>query len=156
MTHKAKQLIARLETYAQFPFLIKIIHPVLGTFFRANLEEDIVYNDDRYEAAYFTIDPPDKDGGKIGDGQLTMSAVDQLWIERIRSTQIAAKIKFIASIVYDDGVVSGIEPIEEMDFTLRVVNWNEDTITWTMVFDSTMSIIVPCDKATASKCPGAA
>jgi hypothetical protein len=156
MTDKAKQLIARQETYAKFPFLIKIIHETFGTFRYANSNEDITYMGEVYQAAYFTLDPPDKDGSKIGDGQLTISAVDQFWIEKIRTTQIAARIKFLAMIVYEDGIIAGIEQIEEIDFTLRVVNWNEDTITWSMVFDEGMSIIIPCDKATALKCPGVA
>jgi hypothetical protein len=157
MNAKAQQAIARMETYAKFPFLIQIIHATLGTFRFANSEEDIIYNGEVYKAAYFSIDPPDKDGSKVGDGLLTMSAVDQLWIERIRSTQIAAKIKFIAAIVYEDSVIAGVEQIlDEMDFTLRSVNWDKITITWVMTFDERMRNIVPCDKATALKCPGVA
>jgi hypothetical protein len=149
--------MARRETYAQFPFLIKITHPAFeAPLYFANSDENITYEGDVYEAAYFSIAPPDKDGSKTGDGRLTISAVDQFWIEKIRSTQTAARIKFLAAIVYDDGAASGVEPIEEIDFTLRTVNWNEDVITWTMIFDENMSIIVPCDKATALKCPGAA
>jgi hypothetical protein len=157
MTDKAEQLIARMETYAKFPYLIKITPPMFDvSLYFSNSDENIDYNGDTYKAAYFTIDPPDKDGSKIGDATLTISAVDQFWIEKIRTTQIAAKIKFLAVIVYNDGVVSGVEPIEDMDFTLRAVNWNEDTITWSMVFDENMAIRVPCDKATALKCPGVA
>jgi hypothetical protein len=157
MTRKAEQLIARMETYAKFPYLIKVTHPMFNPpLYFANSDADIEYDDNTYKAAYFSITPPDKDGEKIGDGQLTFSAVDQFWVEKIRSTQIAAKIKFLAMIVYDDGVISGVEPIEEIDFTLRAVDWNENTITWNMAFDSTMSVIVPCDKATALKCPGVA
>jgi hypothetical protein len=156
MTYKAEQLIARQQTYANFPFLIKIIHSTFGTFLYANSNIDIVYNGEVYKAACFTIDPPDKEGSKIGDGQLTISAVDQFWVEKIRTIQTAAKIKFLAMIVYDDGVVSGIESIEEMDFTLRVVNWGEDVITWAMVFDEGMAINIPCDRATVLKCPGVA
>jgi hypothetical protein len=156
MTSKAKQRIARRQTYAQFPYLLKIVHEILGIFLYANSDKDITYKGNVYKAACFTLDPPDKDGSKIGDGQLTISAVDQEWIEKIRSTQIAAKITFTAMIVYNDGVVSGVESIEEMDFTLRNVSWGEDTITWTMVFDENMAILVPCDKCTALKTPGAA
>jgi hypothetical protein len=122
----------------------------------ANSDEDITYDGNEYKAAYFTIDPPDKDGSKIGDGQLTMSAVDQIWIERIRSTQTAAKITFTATIVYDNGAISGVEPMEEMNFTLRAVNWNEEVITWAMAFDENIRINVPCDRATVLKCPGVA
>jgi hypothetical protein len=157
MTHKAEQLIARRETYAKFPFLIQVAHPLFDDpLCFANADEDIIYTGITYKAACFTIDPPDKDGGKIGDGQLTISAVDQFWIEKIRTTQTAARITFIAAIQYDDGIISGVEPLEEMEFTLRAANWNEEIITWTMVFDENMAIIVPCDRATALKCPGVA
>jgi hypothetical protein len=156
MTPKAEQLIAIQETYAEFPFLIKITHPTFGVFCYANSSNDIVYNGEVYQAGYFTLDPADQDGSKVGDGQLTISSVDQFWIEKIRSTQIAAKIKFLAMIVYNDGIISGVEPITEMNFTLRVVNWDEKKITWAMVFDENMAIQVPCDRATALKCPGAA
>jgi hypothetical protein len=157
MTHKAKQLIARRQTYAQFPFLIKVTHSMFGVpLYFANSDNDTTYDGNIYKAAYFTVDPPDKDSSKVGDGQLTISAVDQSWIQKIRSTQTAAKIKFMAMIVYNDGVVSGVESIEEIDFTLRAASWNEESITWTMVFDENMAIMVPCDKATALKCPGAA
>jgi hypothetical protein len=157
MTPKAEQLIARQETYAEFPFLIKVTHPLYpAPLYFANSDGDIAYGGNVYKAAYFTITPPDKDGSKIGDGQLTISAVDQFWIEKIRTTQIPAKIKFMAMIVYKDGEVLGAEPMEEMSFTLRAVNWNEIEITWAMVFDENIAINVPCDKATALKCPGVA
>jgi hypothetical protein len=156
MTHKAEQLIARMETYAKFPFLITITHDEFGPFRYANAHTSITYEGEIYEAAYFTLEPPDKDGSKIGDGQITISAVDQFWIEKIRTTQIAAHIRFMAVIMYDDGSISGIEPMEAMDFTLRAVRWDETRITWAMVFDEAMSMVVPGDRATALKCPGVA
>jgi hypothetical protein len=157
MTNRAEQLIARQETRAKFPYLIKITHPAFDSpLYFANSDEDIGYDGQTYEAAYFTITPPDRDGSKTGDGQLSISAVDQFWIEKIRGTQTAAKITFTAAIRYDDGAVSGVEPLEETGFTLRAAGWNENTITWAMVFDENMAISVPCDRATALKCPGAA
>jgi hypothetical protein len=62
----------------------------------------------------------------------------------------------MATIVYDDGNYAGIEAIEEMEFMLRGANWNDTVISWNMVFDSAMGIMVPSDRATALKCPGAA
>jgi hypothetical protein len=156
MTPKAEQLIARQQTYAKFPFLIKVSHEEFGTFLYANSDRDITYEGEVYQAAYFTIDPPDRDGSKISNATISISAVDQFWIEKIRTTQIAANITFMAIIEYNDGGVSGIEQMEEMDFTLRSADWNEDTITWEMVFDENMGIIVPCDTATTLKCPGVA
>jgi hypothetical protein len=156
MTHKAEQLIARQETFAKFPFLIKIIHEQFGTFRFANSDEDITYNGEVYQAAYFTIEPPSKEGGKIGDGQISISTVDQIIIEKIRNTQIAASIIFIATIAYNDGMIAGIEPIEEMELTLRAIDWSEDVMTGQLIFDESMGIIIPCDRATTLKCPGVA
>jgi hypothetical protein len=156
MTPKAEQLIARQQTYAKFPFLIKIIHDEFGVFRYANSDRDITYNGEVYQAAYFSIDPPDREGSKINNGTLTISAIDQFWIEKIRTTQTAVNIIFIAVIEYNDGVVSGIEPIDEIDFILRNASWNEDAITWEMVFDEGMGVIIPCDRATVLKCPGVA
>jgi hypothetical protein len=154
MTNKAEQLIARQETYAKFPFLIKVTHETFGIFRYVNSDQDITYDGEVYQAAYFTIDPPDRDGGKVGDGRITISAVDQFWIEKIRQTQITAAITFIAVIQYDDGAISGVEPIDEIDFTLRSANWTEDAITWDMAFDENMANIVPCEKCTALIAPG--
>jgi hypothetical protein len=156
MTPKAEQLIARQQTYAKFPFLIKVSHEEYGVFRYANSDQNITYDGEVYQAAYFTIDPADRDGDNIGSAQLSISAIDQFWIEKIRSTQITAKITFMAVIIYDDGFISGTEAIDEMEFTLRSVSWNEIVITWDMIFDENMDIIVPCDKATALICPGVA
>jgi hypothetical protein len=118
--------------------------------------ENITYDGKVYTAAAFTIQPPDKDGSKIGDATLTISAIDQVWIEKIRETQIPAKLRIIAAIVYKEGSFAGIEPLEENSFTLRAANWNDISISWSMHFDENMAIIVPAEKCNAQICPGIA
>jgi hypothetical protein len=159
---KVQKLLASQRAAAKFPYLIKIDHddkainPGFPLYF-ANSSEDITYDGNIYNAASFSIQPPDRDGAKIGDATLTISAIDQFWIQKIRENQEPAKLVFVAAIVYDgDNGVEGIEPLEENSFTLRAASFNELAITWTMVFDENMAIIVPADTCNAMTAPGCA
>jgi hypothetical protein len=156
MNYYAQKEIARRTTQAKFPFLIEITHEEMGPFYYANSDEDILYDNERYLSAVFSINPPDRDGNKIGDAQLTISAVDQQWIQKIRSTQKPAKLHFIATIIYKRNGNLYIEPIDENSFTLRMASWNEIAITWNMTFDENMDIMLPAEDCTALTCPGCA
>ena len=149
----AKQQILRTKTRAMFPYLIEVIHDDFGTLRYANSDSDIEYNGETFQASSFSIDPPDKEGGKIGDATITISAIDQFWIEKIRSTNKYAHMRFIAVIKYDKSGKVIVEPIEDYEFTLKNASWNDVSIQWEMIFDDTMNIIVPCDRATAQKVP---
>jgi hypothetical protein len=160
MTNYAKQQMVRMQTHAKFPFLVKIIRYIDDEnkeYFRyANAEENITYDNEVYMGSLFVLDPPNEEGSKIGDAQITISSVDQLWIEKIRTTHIPPKIIFIATIVYDDGIIIGIEKIRQYTFTLRNAQWTDTTISWTMSYDENMRIRVPCDRASSQKVPGLA
>jgi hypothetical protein len=143
--------ISRRQTQLKFPYIIKISSDDLGDFYYANSDQDIYYNGQKYDASVFSVQPPDKDGSRIGNAQITISAVDQEWIQRIRSTQKPAKLHFIATIANGDQV---LEPLEENTFTLRQAGWNEVAITWTMNFDENQSILIPSEKCTAITTPG--
>jgi len=155
MTNKAKQLAVRMETYAKFPYLIEITHPTYGVYRYANSDENITYNGDTYLAGCFSITPPERKENSIGDAKLSISAIDQEWIYNIRNTDERAKIKFLATIVYDDAMhVEQVEPLEELEFTLTKATWDTKfAISWNMTFDEGMGLCVPCDKATANKVP---
>jgi len=149
-----KKKLASHDRTIKLPYLIKITHyKPSGTsyYFFANSSESITYNGDIYNSAVFSIQPPERDGSKIGNATLTICVIDQQWIERIRETQIPAKLEFIAVIVGE-----GIEPLEENSFTLRNASWNEISITWEMIFDENMAIIVPSDRCNAMTTPGCA
>jgi hypothetical protein len=152
----AQRQIAQQRTVASIPFLIKITHPEYPPMLYANSSTNITYNGEVYNAATFSIQPPDRDGAKMGTATLTISAIDQVWVEKIRATQKPAKLQFIAIIVYNEGSISGVEPLDENCFTLRVANWNEISITWSMIFDENQSIMVPSDKCNAQTTPGCA
>jgi len=156
LSAKVQKLLASQRKLAQFPYLIKITHDNFPPMYFANSSEEIVYNRDIYHAASFSIQPPDRDGSKIGDATLTISAIDQFWIQKIRENQKPAKLHFIAVIVYDDAGIEDIEAMEEITFTLRSASFNELSVTWTMVFDEHMAINVPADTCNAMTTPGCA
>ena len=155
MTPKTQKILASQRT-AKFPYLIKISHVDYIDMYYANSNEDIVYNNITYKAALFSIQPPDKDGAKIGNATLTISAIDQYWIERIRRITTPAELQFMAVIVYDDqGGYEGVESLEENGFTLRASDWDEFSIKWEMSFDERQANIITsirCTPFTASGC----
>jgi hypothetical protein len=122
--------------------------------FYANSSTSITYKGDIYNAAAFSIQPPDRDGSKVGDATLSISAIDQVWPQKIRATQKPAKLEFVAVIVYDEGATAGIEPLEENSFTLRAADWNELSIQWALVFDENMANIITSVKCTPQVAPG--
>jgi hypothetical protein len=152
----SQRQITQQRTAASFPCLLKISHPKYPDMLYTNASENITFDGEVYNAATFSIQPPDRDGSKIGDATLTISAIDQVWIEKIRSVQTPAKLRFIAVIVYREGSIAGIELLEENSFTLRTANWNEISITWSMRFDENMSIVIPAEKCNAQTTPGIA
>ncbi len=156
LSAKAQSYVAARNTPAKFPFLIKIEHEDDKDFPMrfVNSDKDVTYEGEIYYAASFAIDPPDRNGSKIGDATLTISAIDQFWIQKIRENQKPATITFKAVIQMDNNGVEQIETLEEIDFTLRAVRFNEYSITWTMLFDENLSINIPCDECNTITTPG--
>jgi hypothetical protein len=153
---KARQELARREKHALFPYLIHIEHEDFGSFYYANSSDSITYNGHVYEAATFSIDPPDRDGSKIGNALITISDVNQLWVQRIRSTRKTAKIHFVAGIKYSDNGQIRFEILEKNSFTLRLATYNGVIVTWEMEFDLTQTYILNGVSASAAIAPGCA
>jgi len=157
LSAKLQKILAAQRTSAMFPCLIKITHPNYAAMYFANSSMNIIYNNNIYNSASFSIDPPEREGAKIGSATLTMSAVDQFWIQRIREINTPAKLQFIASIIFDEANGStGIEPLEENDFTCRAANWNELSITWDLVFDERQKNIITSMRCIPLNVPGCA
>lgn len=120
----------------------------------ANADKPVTYNDEVYESAVFKITPPETTSTKIGNATLTISAVDQQWIEKIRKTKKRAFIKFVAIIQYADNEEMVAEPIFDNDFVLTNASWDDISITWNMVFDDKWDIKVPSHLCDSINCPG--
>lgn len=157
MTPLIQQQVVRMETQAKFPYLIEITTPDGEVYRYANSDEDIEYEENgvsnTYESAYFKVTPPEKTTTGFKDARLTISAIDQFWIEKIRSTNKRSKIRFLAVIVYEENGDKYVEPTEDVTMTLTNATWNETAIEWTMKYDDSMDILMPCTKMTASTYP---
>jgi hypothetical protein len=155
ISNEAKKQILRSKTAAKFPFLIEITHDLYGTLRYVNSDTDVEFEGNTFEAASFAVMPPKKDGTDISNATLSISDIDQTWIEKIRSTQQKATIRFIAGFIYDEAGIMIIEALEDMEFQLVNATWGDSgAISWSMIYDTIMDINIPCDTATFSKVPG--
>lgn len=145
-----------MNTEALTPYLVEIHNDDLGTFRYANIDGNVTYEGNTYAPAYFQIDPPEKTESGIGNAKITISAVDQKWIKRIRSTRKRSSMRLISVVIYEDGGNIEVEAVEEMSFKLTAAEWNEISISWEMEFDDVMQINVACDVADSLNMPGCA
>lgn len=155
-TEKAQLEMVRMQTRAKFPYLIKITTPDNQIFRYANSVNNIEFEYETYEASYFKLEPPEQTENGIKDARITISSIDQVWIEKIRKYQDRSLIRFVAVIQRDEQEISGIthkvieyvEKLDDITFKLTNATWNETTIQWTMKFDDFMEIKMPCQKLT--------
>ena len=150
----------RQEIQAKFPYLIEVTYNkndgTSEVLRYANTDEDVVYNDNGTEktftAGFFRLSLPEKTTSGFTDASITISAIDQEWVNKIRSSNKRSTIRFIATIEhYENGTT--IEPIEDMEFTLTNATVSETTIQWTMKFDDKFDIQVPYDECNDRVCP---
>lgn len=165
MTSNAKKELIARETRAKFPYLIEITHyatveDTTGTVYRfANSKDDITFEDNVYSSSVFSITPPERKQDSISDTTISISAIDQTWINRIRSTPVKAKhskIRFVAVIQYENNGIETVEPIEDIEFELTKANWGDISISWTMEFDNLQDVQVPSETIDERICPALA
>lgn len=152
----AKQQMLRMETQAMFPYLVEITVPndTENEIYRyANTSEDVIFEDNTYTASCFKITPPEKTESTIKDAKITISAIDNFWIEKIRETSTRCSIRFVAIIQYEKDNSKYIEKIDDINFMLTNASWTESTIEWTMKFDDRLDVKVPCQKLSSFICP---
>ena len=159
MTNLAKQKMIRMESMAKYPYLIKITYEdeenVLHTERYVNADEEKTFENEIYQPAFFTVQPPSRDNSTISDGKLVLSTVDQTWIAKVRNAPNRMKCQFVACIEYRDDNTNYIEDIEKITFTLIKASWDESTLSFTMMFDDRLNLLVPRDVANAQKVAGA-
>lgn len=159
MTPKTMQQLYRLNVGGSFPIFIDVVHEdISGGIIRlVNAKEDMVYDGYTYRAASFRLTPPKYADGKFGNGTITISCIDQevvVFIRTMRALKGRPKATVVAAFYFEAGDLT-IDPIEEWEFEMTIVNWTEVSATWQMVFDDRMSLVCPVDIMTAVKCPGA-
>lgn len=148
MTPNIQNLLVQNDVPASFPFLIEIWKPSEPSNIEryVNASDDKEFEEHTFTASYFTVQPPEKTESGVKDATITLSTIDQTWIEKVRTTQERYKIRFVAVIDYDDDGTESIEALDDITFTLTNATWAETTIQFTMKFDEGMNINVPCQK----------
>lgn len=158
MTPKSKKEILKQQTRAKFPYLIEITLPDNEVYRYNNTDDNITYENNVFSSAYFYLTPPKENNGVLSDTTISISAIDQEWIKKIRkipANSPRATIRYVAMIKYDEGNNSYLDPCEDNIFYLSNANWNDYTITWSMTLDDVMSIKIPCDVASPLNTTGA-
>lgn len=151
MNEKLKKELLKNRKTSLYPYLVHINNEDFGDFYFTDYYNSVTYDEKTYESANFQITPSERTQSGIGNAQFSFSVVDQKWIEKIRNTQKRSTINVISVIIYDDNTV---EPIEENNFVLTSINWDESSAIWDMVFDDRMDILIPCDVINGLNCPG--
>ena len=148
MNPSLQNLLVQNDVPASFPYLVEIWKPSAPSNIEryVNASEDKTFESHTFTASYFTVQPPEKTESGVKDATITLSTIDQTWIEKVRSTQERYKIRFVAVVDHDESGSEIIEPLEDIIFTLTNATWAETTIQFTMKFDEGMSINVPCQK----------
>lgn len=148
MNPNIQNLLVQNDVPASFPYLIEIWLPSDPTNIEryVNASEDKTYENHTFTASYFVVQPPEKTETGMKDATITISTVDQTWIEKVRSTQERYKIRFVAVIDYDDDGTEEIASLDDITFSLVNASWQETTIQFTMKFDEGMSVNLPCQR----------
>lgn len=157
LSNRAKREILRTSTPAFFPYLVEITHEDYGVFRYANIScaESLTYNGHEFAAAAFTVEPPSQTNTGLSNATLTLSAVDQEWIIKIRETDKKAKAVLIEAVcMYNDDGTIEVEGASSVPFTLAKASWDGVKITWDMEFDDVMGLQVPIDVASKASVPG--
>ena len=157
MTNVAKQKLTRTETDASFPYLIEITYTdkqgTVHTEHYVNADEAKEYDNETYYPISFSVTPPSMDNTSVTDGKLSISNIDNNFIEKVRDTQERMKCVFVAVIDYDSSGSEVIEEMETMSFILVKASWNESELSFSMLFDDRMNIMCPPDVASVLKVP---
>ena len=155
MNSTVKSMLVRNDIPASFPFLIEVWKPSDPTTIEryVNALEDKVYDNHTFTASSFKVQPPERNESGVKDATITISTIDQSWIEKVRTSNERYKIRFLAVIDYDDDGTETIESLDDITFSLTNATWQETTIQFTMKFDDGMEINVPCQKLDQFVCP---
>ena len=147
MNANVQNLLVQNDVPASFPYLIEVWKGASGTKERyVNASEDKVFEGHTFTASSFIVQPPEKSESGVKDATITISVIDQYWIEKIRTANERYKIRFVAVIDYDDDGTEEIESLDDITFTLTNATWAESTVQFTMKFDDGMNVNVPCQK----------
>ena len=156
MNVKAQAEMLRLETRAKFPYLVDIMYNDGTVAYRlCNADEDITFDGNVYTGSVFSLVAPDIKENSIGNGSVSFSAIDQTAIELVRGQSKRLRIRFVGVIQYnDDDSIETVEALEDTEYFLKNVSWDDEKISGTLVFDEFMDVNIPCHVSNSCNTPG--
>lgn len=145
-----KQQILAMDTNAYFPNLIDITYyDNIGNvthYYYNDSDSKLVYKGNTYEPMLMSVQGGKKEESGIGDGSLSLSDVDRVWTERIRNTKNRPECTHYECAVYDSGDgMTAVEAVEQTSYKLKEASYDGQIMSFTMVFDENMSIVIPPD-----------
>lgn len=156
LTNRGKSKLVGMQSEAFVPYLIEINSPDFGIFRYTNIDSEVTFEGHAFTPAYFEISPPEKTEGAVGNAKISISAVNQEWIVRIRDGDQQSRLRLIHVLIYEEGGQIKVESIEDTDFSLTNADWDDASISWDMEYDDVMQVKVPCDTADSLNMAGCA
>lgn len=156
VTNKGKSKLVGMQSDALVPYLIEINSPDFGIFRYTNIDSEVTFEGHAFTPASFEISPPEKTEGTVGNAKVSISAVNQEWIVRIRDGDQQSRLRLIHVLIYEEDGQIKVESIEDTDFSLNNADWDDASISWDMEYDDVMQVKVPCDTADSLNMAGCA
>lgn len=155
--------LLRPDTDGSIPVLLDIYHKDIewgdldneqeaGHLRLINANYSVKYNGHSYMSSVFTFSPPQEDGKKVGNANITISAIDKRIIEIIRSVSSKPVATIEAFFVKNDNEVS-FSRLFNYEFEMTSVSWDGISAKWNLVFDPVSILNIPRDLATQARCP---
>lgn len=121
------------QTGEIFLVILEIDHPDLAQPIRVvNNNEAIVSNGDTYLATAFSFILPAQEDGKISNSSLTIDNVDRTIVEVIRTITSFPTVAASVILASDPDVIEA----GPFDFQLRNVNYNRNSVTGDLIYES--------------------
>lgn len=119
----------------------------------------VVYQGKRYMSSVFNFKPPVEDGKKVGNTNVSISALDQRIIKIIRGIDDVPPKAFLDACFAKRGTGNDLSfifsKLYHYEFKMTSASWNETVAQWELVFDDVMNNNVPKDLGTTVRCPAA-
>lgn len=122
-------------------------------------DQKVIYNNKVYIPCSFSFQPPETDGGKIGNATISITALDYRIRKVLRSIGVVSELNIISAFKKVEKENTGkfvykFVPIKSAKFSMSSATVNRTTATFTLTFDRSLSQSVPYDLATQERVLG--
>lgn len=120
-------------------------------------DNTVVYKGKTFLPCSFNFQPPETDGGKIGNATITITALDSRVRKLLRDIKISSELEILATFAKKEkdtkGFTYSFYPLKNMRFEMSSATMSKVSATFNLVFDSALDQVVPYDIATPERVP---